>query len=131
MRLITSFLLLAIPGPSFACSLCGAAVLKRNTFGQDFDRSRVVLYGKVVGSRFSDDPRAAPGAGVSDFVIEKTLKDDPAAAGLKRMEIPGVIPVLDSEKPPRFVVFFDVVKGKLSAIYGREVRSGALLDYRD
>src|SRR5215207_3713991 len=96
-RMLASFLflLLLFPSSTPACSLCAGGVIKRNTFGQDFDRWSVIVYGKVIASRLSTDPRMLPGSGESDFVVERVLKGHPSLVMKKKMKLPGFIPVLD------------------------------------
>lgn len=121
-------LFLIAPSPTPACSLCGS-IITRNTFGQDFDRWAVVLYGKVVDSRLSADRDARPGSGSSSFVVERVLKGDPSLAAKKQLELPGYIPVLDEKAPPSFVMFFGLDKKELVPAGGREIRSAELLEY--
>lgn len=111
-----------------ACSLCGSPI-KQTTFGQDADRAAIILHGKVTDSRLSTDRDAPPGSGSHDFEIDEVLKGDPALVGGKKHIFPGYIPVLDAKNPPQFVMFCDVVKGKLTPQGGREVRSPQMLDY--
>ncbi|MFO0969466.1 MAG: hypothetical protein U0793_28240 [Gemmataceae bacterium] len=112
--------LLLVP-PLAACSLCGTPI-KKATLGQELDRASVVLLGRITSSRLSDMP--VPGAGSSEFQVDAVVKGE---ASVKKVELDGYIPVLD--KPPRYVLFCTLVKGKLAPLLGREVRSEAALDY--
>ena len=63
-----------------------------------------------------------------DKLDRELLKGDPTLIKQKKQHFPGYIPVLDAKNPPRFVMFCEVVKGKLMPQGGREVRSPAMLD---
>lgn len=116
----------ALAAPLAACSLCGIPI-KRDTLGQEYERASLVLLGRITASRLSMDPLALPGAGSSDFEVDKVFKAPPDAPALKKLDLPGYIPILD--KPPRYVFFCSVDKGKPTPLHGREVRSDALLEY--
>jgi len=119
-----ALLMLALPTSSPACSLCGGAFNPQKTIRQDWERARLVLYGVAVNPRLTPDGK---GAGTTDFKIEKVLKGD--LGDTKVITLNRYIPVIDPKNPPRFVVFCDIVEGKLDPYTGRSVGSPALLDY--
>jgi hypothetical protein len=127
---LLGLLALALPCPAPACSICGS-LRDRLTFRQEVDQSAVVLYGYASNPRFDNDPKAAPGAGSTDFHIRAVLKSAPALGQQKTIVLPRYIPVLDPKDPPRFVIFCAVRDGKLHAYEGRAVKSEALLKYLD
>jgi len=111
--------------PALACSLCAGQ--NRQTLRQDLEQAKLVLYGTVANPRFL--PQGAPGAGVTEFRIARVIKDDPSLGGQKVIELPRYVPVPDPRDPPKFVVFCDIVNGKLDPSRGRPVSSPAMLDY--
>jgi hypothetical protein len=119
--------LLALPSPAPSCGLCVLNGQPPPTFGQEWERAKLILFGTAQSSRFNSS--GAPGSGTTDFRIDKVLKDDPFRGDKKVLELPRFIPILDPKKPPQFVVFCDVYKDKLDAYLGRPVNSLALLDY--
>jgi hypothetical protein len=114
---------LALPCPAPACSLCGG--LNQLTLRQEMDRARMVLYGTLSNPRLGADGQA----GTTDFRVLKVLKYDPVLGERKGIQLNRYLPVLDPRDPPRFVVFCDVVNGKIDPYRGRAVRGGAVLDY--
>ncbi len=121
-------LLLALPCPAPACSLCGS-LRDKLTFRQEVQQAVVVLYGTAANPRFDNDPKAPPGAGSTDFHIRAVLKSAPILGEQKSIVLPRYLPVLNPKDPPRFVVFCSVREGKLFAYEGRTVKSEALLKY--
>jgi hypothetical protein len=112
--------------PALPCSLCGSAK-RQDTLRQDLEQAKIVLYGTIANPRFS--PQGAAGSGVTEFHIARAIKDDSLLGNQKTIELPWYVPVLDAKDPPRFVVFFDLVNGKISPFRGRPVLSPAVLDY--
>jgi hypothetical protein len=109
-----------------ACSICNGQFSNQRTLRQDWERAKLVLVGTLSNPRFTT---GSAGAGTTDFSIERVLKADPALGTTKVLTLGQYIPVLDAKNPPKFVVFCDVVQGKINPSGGRSVRSQALLDY--
>jgi hypothetical protein len=122
-------LLLALPGPVPACSLCGAGLREQTPLRLEMEKAQLVVYGKVANPRFN--PGGAAGSGTTDLVIEKILKYDQFIAGKQVVELDRYIPIIEPKDPPRFVVFCDIVKGRLDPYLGRQVKSADVLDYLD
>jgi hypothetical protein len=109
-----------------ACSICNGQYSSQRTLRQDWERAKLVLFGTLSNPRFTT---AGAGTGTTDFHIERVLKADPALGNTKLITLGQYIPVLDAKNPPKYVVFFDIVQGKLNPSAGRAIRSQAMLDY--
>jgi hypothetical protein len=99
------------------------------TFRQEMDQAKLVLYGTVANPRFNTAPGAPPGSSTTDFRVVKVLKDNPVLGGRDLLQLNRYVPVLDAKDPPKFVVFCNVVDGKVYDYLGRSVRSDAILRY--
>jgi hypothetical protein len=124
--MIFALFVLALPSPSPACSLCGGNFNQQKTLRQDWEKARLVLYGTVSNPRLDADGK---GTGTTEFNIEKVLKPDPFLGNTKVITLNRYIPIQDPKNPPRFVIFCDIIQGKLDPHTGRSVRSPALLEY--
>jgi hypothetical protein len=113
--------------PALACVLCGGAAQNRQTLRQDLQQAKLVVCGSIANPRFL--AQGPPGSGVTDLHVTRVLKDQPALVAPKVIEVPRYIPVPDPRQPPHFVVFCDLVNGKLDPSRGRLLTSPALLDY--
>ncbi|MBI3408311.1 MAG: hypothetical protein HY040_08140 [Planctomycetes bacterium] len=113
-----------LPHSISACSLCGNA--RKSAFSREWDRHPLIVYGYPANPRLSTEPGALPGAGATDFHIEKVLKPNPALGKREVVEVKGYIPVVNDT---RFVAFFNVVEGKLQLDVARSVKSKAMADY--
>jgi hypothetical protein len=100
--------------------------MSQRTLRQDWERAKLVLIGTLSNPRFTT---AATGAGTTDFHIERVLKSDPALGNAKVLTLGQYLPVPDPKNPPKFLLFCEVVEGKLTPFAGRPVRSPAVLDY--
>ncbi|MFO0866915.1 MAG: hypothetical protein U0744_20125 [Gemmataceae bacterium] len=126
-RLIIAFLALSLViSTAHACSLCELTG-KRHSLGGELDRSEFAIYGTIANPRFLTDGR--PGAGVTEFRIEKAFKSHPDLGSAKTTELPRYLPVLDAKNPPRYLVFGDFHKGKIDTFQGFSVRTSAVIDY--
>ncbi len=115
------------PSPALACALCGGAAQNRQTLRQDLEQAKLVVCGSVANPRFLT--QGPPGSGVTDFRVTRVLKEEASLTAPKLIELPRYIPVPDPRKPPQFVVFCDLVNGKLDPSRGRVITSPAMLDY--
>lgn len=115
-------LLVALPGPAPACSLC-YNIQQSVTLRQEVGQARLVLYGPVIKSRLD-----AGVTGSSDLQIDAIVKSDPFIANKKVVELPRYLPA-DPKDPPRFLVFCDVFRDKLDPYRGVPVKSAAVVDY--
>jgi len=123
--ILTILLLLAATSAGYPCSLCQLAVKDQRTLREDMMQARLILFGHIANPRFINDQL---GTGVTDFHIEKVLKHNDAL-NVKVLALERYIPVLDEKSPPRFVMFCDIVGGKLDPYRGRSVQTAAFLDY--
>jgi hypothetical protein len=120
---------ITLPCPAPACSLCDSSLRAQNTFREDMAQAKIVLYGTIANPQFNKKPGAPPGSGTTEFHVLRPLKDDPARAGRKQMELSKYLPVPDPKNPPALVVFFDLKDGQLNPYHGRFVKSEAVLPY--
>ena len=97
--------------------------------GQELDRARLVFYGYAVSAKLSSEPGALPGSGATEFRVEKIVKSDPQFPLGTSVTLARYVPVLDSKDPPRFLVFCNVVQGKLDPYLGRQTKTRAVVDY--
>lgn len=115
-----------LPCPAPACSLCNGYALKQKPLREHWERAKIVVYGTLSNPRFLN---SQAGIGVTDVNILQVLKFDPILGNAKTVELSRYMPVLDPKKPPRQLIFCDVIKDKIEPYFGKEVRSPALLDY--
>src|SRR5690242_17891651 len=87
-----------LPIPLLACSLCGGRDQK--TLSEEWERARLVLYGRVTGSELFTHPGAVPGSGRTNFQISRVLKDDVLLVNKKEMILERWLPVPDAKDPP-------------------------------
>src|SRR5262249_35381294 len=97
-------LLLTDAPPARGCGFVDSSI--GVTLRQDVKASKIVMYVEAA------NPRGNPDDGRTDLVILKVLKSDPSIEGKKVVELPRYITIPDPKKPPRFLVFADVTKGK-------------------
>src|SRR5206468_1273203 len=99
-----------------ACSLCGNA--RKSAFSREWDQHPLIVYGFPANPRLSTEPGALPGAGTTDFHVEKILKAHVALGTREVIEVKGYIPVVNDT---RYVAFFNVVDGKPQIDMARSV----------
>lgn len=111
---------------TFACGpFLGLAA--RPSLREEVATARVVLYGTLANPR----PRgsADSGEGTTDLHIHTVLKGGPHFKEFMVVKLPRHIPVADPRKPPAFLIFFDLVQGKVDPYRGIPVKSAAIVDY--
>lgn len=116
-------LLVALPCPAPACSLCAGIELKL-TLRQEAAQAKLILFGPISNPRLN-----AGTTGATDLTIDAVLKHDPFIANKKAVELPQYLPVSDPKDPPRYVVFCDIVQNKLDPYRGVPFKSAAAGDY--
>jgi hypothetical protein len=126
---VLGLLLLLGPGPVPACSLCPGLIKEQNTLGEEMEKARLVLYGKVLQSTLDPGLGKNPGMGRSEFQIDRILRDDPFLTNKKAVVLERYVPVLNPKDPPRFLVFCDVFRDRLDPYLGRPVKSDTVVDY--
>jgi hypothetical protein len=123
--------LLAAPLP--ACSLC-TSLVRRETLGAELDRADLVLFGYAANPKLNVQAGALPGAGSTDFTIERVVKSD-GNLNQKKLTLERYVPVLDPKDPPRLLLFCNTnakaAGGKLDPFLGRQTKSAAVVDYLD
>jgi hypothetical protein len=112
------------PPPALPCSLCNGP--QRATLRQDAAQAQLVLYGRLANARLQGDDPA--GGGSTDLHVEWVIKGSlPVGAG-QILQLPRYVP-LDPQKPARFLVFCDVVNGRLDPYRGVPAPSTGVVDY--
>jgi hypothetical protein len=95
----------------------------RPTLRQEAAQASAVLYGKLTRAT-PPNPDEPGGEGVTDFVIEKTLKAHPSLAGTGKLTIKRYLPP-ETVGGSNLVVFVDVFKGKVDLYRGVVVKAGS------
>lgn len=127
LGLLTLAVLLCLPPcPAPACSLCNGSALQQKPLREHWERAKVVVYGTLANPRLTN---TQTGVGVTDVQILQVLKSDPILGNAKTIELSRYLPVIDPKKPPRQLIFCDVIKDKIEPYFGKELRSPVLLDY--
>jgi hypothetical protein len=96
--------------------------MKMKTFREEAADSKVIIYGVM------DNPRDGPNGASTDCIIASVIKAHPILRGKKWLILPRKVEVEDRNRPPRFLIFCDVEKGKIDAYRGIPV-SPAVVDY--
>lgn len=126
--LLGVLVLLLLPCPALPCSLCGLTA-RRTSLTQEYERARVVVLGTLMKSTLNTAPGGVPGSGSTEVRVDRVLKSEPGWRVPKEFVLPSYLPVLDPKNPPRFLFVMQPVKGRLEPGLGRQIHSGAVLDY--
>ncbi len=105
-----------------ACNLCNMNIQQAQSFRQEADQARLVLYGTL------ENPHLVGDSGTTDLRIEAVLKTDPFLGSAKVVQLPRYVPV-DAKSPPHFVVFCDVFNNRLDPYRGVPLTSKAAVEY--
>src|SRR5262245_29251926 len=92
LGLLTLALVLCLPCPAPACSLCNGNALQMKPLREHWERAKVVIYGTLANPRFIN---SQAGIGVTDVNILQVLKSDPILGNAKTVELSRYMPVLD------------------------------------
>jgi hypothetical protein len=95
----------------------------------EWSEAKVVLVGHAANPRAIHVEGAKVEEEITDFHISEVLKGHPALGRMKVIHLRGLVPVPNLKKPPQFIVFVDVVEGKLDPYRGLLVDSPKVLDY--
>jgi len=106
-----------------ACTFCSGPIRSQPTLRMRYATAKLVASGTLKNPRF--DPQSD--RGFTDFQFGTVLKDDAARKGQKSLTIPQYLPVV-GDTPPDYVLFCDVVEGKLEPQPGLAGRP-AVIDY--
>lgn len=117
--------LAALPCPVRACVLCGN-LKSRQTLRGELKLAKIVIYGELANPRLGE---GAAGKGTTELHVLKVIKSHPSLDKRKTVLLQRYVPVLDPKKPPKYLVFFDIVNGQLDPYHGRPVDSKAILKY--
>jgi hypothetical protein len=117
-------LLAGAPSPALPCSLCSGQ--QRATLRQDAAQAKLVLYGTLSDARLNGADPA--GGGTTDLHVERVVKGERLLGDQRLLQLPRYVP-LDPKKSARFLVFCDVVGGRLDPYRGVPVPSAAVVEY--
>ena len=120
--------LLLLPSPAPACSLCGT-LGNRISLVQEFENARAVVYGRIANATLDLQPGGIPGKGTTEFHIEKIIKDDPGLPRQKMILLSRYLPILDPKDSPRYVMFIADPKKNPEPYTGRQLASPAVLEF--
>ena len=109
------------PALAVACSFCTMGVSP--TYRQEAAQAKVVLVGTLSNPRLTTSD-----SGVTDLHIEAKLRDHAILDKKTTVELPRYVPG-DPKDPPRFLLFCDVVNGKLDPYRGVPIKSKDVIDY--
>src|SRR5438552_2818631 len=91
---VLAALVVFIPSPVPACSLCQGQIQNTLTLRQEagLSSARIIVFGSVQNS----DPKL----GTSDVRILDVLRSDPFLGNAKKIELPRFVPVVDEKDKP-------------------------------
>jgi hypothetical protein len=119
--LLVYLIVLLVPSPAPACSLCGSYAVKF-PFVTDYWHAHAVVAGTLADPKLN----GTTGAGTTELVIDKVLKGDARLQGVKSVSVPRYFTVLNAKDPPRFLALFDE---KMLYFTGRSDYSPAFLEF--
>ncbi len=111
-----------------ACSLCTSFINSR-TFGEELENAAVVVVGRLSNPKLNPNPNVGAGAGTIDLTIDNVLKNDGSLGDAKVITLDRYLPVPDPSRPPRYMIFFDKFRGRLTFMRGIAINSEAALPY--
>jgi hypothetical protein len=107
--------------PALACGFAESTTVA--TLWQHCADGKIIFLGKIEASKGGPD-----GAGTTDIAVLEVLKTNPALGDRKTIRIDRYVPVPDPKNPPQFLLFADVVDGKVD-VYRGIPGSKALVGY--
>lgn len=122
VRLVAFALLINTPSLAHCCSICDPNFAQRPTLRQSAVSAKFVVLGTLGNARLDGE------RGFTDLTIEQTIHDDGVVGKRKVITLPGYIP-FDAKNPPKFLVFGDLLNGKIDVVRGSPVRSAVVADY--
>jgi hypothetical protein len=121
------FCLASLHQSGVGCSLCESAA-GTATLREDAASARLIVYGTLSNPRFNAAVHGAGSDGAAtDLAIERVLKAHAVLGGQRVLTLPRYVPV-DASRPTKFLVFCDVVNGRLDPFRGCPA-SPALVEY--
>jgi hypothetical protein len=104
----------ALPGTQVPAPAMGFRVPEWKTLRQEFAEAKIVIFGTFSNPRHKDAADNSSDGWFTDLTIDKVLKDHAALGKAKLL----VLNLCVESTTPKFVVFFDVWKGKLDPYRG-------------
>jgi hypothetical protein len=124
VRRIVALILILLPCPALACSLCGT-MSRRVSLAQEFEQANVILYGHLANAKLD----LKTGGGTTEFHVDSILKDDPKFPRQKMIPLSRYLPILDAKDAPRYVMFFRVPSKSLEPYSGRQLTNPDVLQF--
>jgi hypothetical protein len=122
-RPILVALLLSFAAPrAEACSICDPNFKIKQTLRQSARTANFAVLGTL------GNPRLVGENGFTDLIIEQIVVGDKVLGQQKVLTLSGYIP-FDPKKPPRYVIFGDVIDGKINISRGSPVTGTGVGDY--
>ncbi len=109
--------------PVAACSVCGPALLGKNTLREELTQSKAA----VVGTLKNPKANSSGTGGTTEFHFAKTLKTAAIVEKKAGVTVPQYFPVV-GDTPPDYLFFFDEVNGQ-PTISGGVPSTAAVVDY--
>lgn len=116
IAILAIVILFATPA-SPACTFCSGPIRSQPTLRMRYATAKIVAHGILKNPRF--DPQTDRGS--TDFHFTTLLKDNPARKAQKSLTLPQYLPVI-GDTPPDYLLFCDVVEGKLEPLPGLSSR---------
>lgn len=97
------------------------------TLREEMVAAKVVVYGTLANPR----PRGSADAneGTTDLHVHTVLKGGSEIKDRGVIELPRLVPVEDPKNPPAYLIFIEIVKGKVDPHRGILLKSAATVDY--
>src|SRR5205823_4742375 len=92
------------------------------TLRESLDGAAAVLHGRLTRAA-PPNPARPDVAGVTDFIIEKSIRTHPLLAGQKTITLDRYLP--PDKNTPNVLLLVDVFKGKLDPYQGIPVKAGS------
>jgi hypothetical protein len=121
-RTAAIFLLFAVPSVANCCSICDPNFLQKPTLRQSALTARFVVLGTLNNARLDGE------RGMTDLIVDQVIRDDAVIARQKTITVPGYIP-FDAKNPPKYLVFGDVLNGKIDVVRGSPVKNAEVAEY--
>ena len=78
----------------------------------------MILYGTLSNAKPDTKDPGAFGKGTTDFTIDRVIKPHEFVKGKKKITIPKYLQQAQTDKPVKYLIFFNVVNGELDAYRG-------------
>lgn len=121
-RIVALVALVVLPSAARCCSICDPNFLQKPTLRQSALTAHFVVLGTLNNARLDGE------RGRTDLIVEQIIRDDGTIGKQKSITVAGYIP-FDAKNPPKFLVFGDLLNGKIDVVRGNPVRGSAVADY--